>query len=116
MHKTKLALVGAGTIGQRHLQAISQVEEAELTAIVDNQAQAESISKEMNVPFFNTTEEMLHALKPEGVIVCNTSEYCNEVLVQSARAGKSILCETPNYSHVQARKIWTICQAYDVLL
>ena len=41
MHKTKLALVGAGTIGQRHLQAISQVEEAELTAIVDNQDQAE---------------------------------------------------------------------------
>ena len=26
------------------------------------------------------------------------------------------MCETPNYSHVQARKIWTICQAYDVLL
>ena len=74
MHKTKLALIGAGSIGQRHIQAISQVEEAELTAIVDNQAEAESISKEMNVPFFNATEEMLKVLKPEGVIVCTPTE------------------------------------------
>ena len=64
MHKTKLALVGAGTIGQRHLKAMSQVEEAELTAIVDNQPQAESIAVEMNVPFFHTTEEMLRTQIP----------------------------------------------------
>ena len=104
MHKTKLALVGAGTIGQRHLQAISQVEEAELTAIVDNQAQAESISKEMNVPFFNTTEEMLHALKPEGVIVCTPTEIHLEPVLSSLNAGAHVLVEkpiTPNMEEAQ---------------
>ena len=35
LDKTKLGLIGAGTIGKRHLQAISEVTEAELVAIVD---------------------------------------------------------------------------------
>ncbi|MDP7025883.1 MAG: Gfo/Idh/MocA family oxidoreductase [Candidatus Marinimicrobia bacterium] len=95
MHKTKLALVGAGTIGKRHLEAISQVEEAELMAIVDNQDQAESICKEMKVPFFNTTEEMLQTLKPEGVIVCTPTEIHLEPVLSSLNAGAHVLVEKP---------------------
>ena len=51
----------------------------------------------------------------DGVIVFGTGEYCHEVLINCARAGKSILC-APILSHSQARKIWAICQAYNVLL
>ena len=95
MHKTKLALVGAGTIGQRHLKAMSQVEEAELTAIVDNQPQAESIAVEMNVPFFHTTEEMLRIQQPEGVIVCTPTEIHLEPVLSSLKAGAHVLVEKP---------------------
>ena len=95
MHKTKLALIGAGTIGQRHLNAISQVEEAELTAIVDNQVQAESIAEEMNVPFFHTTEEMLRVQRPEGVIVCTPTEIHLEPVLSSLNAGAHVLVEKP---------------------
>ena len=92
-HKTNLALVGAGTIGQRHLKAMSQVEEAELTAIVDNQSQAESIAVEMNVPFFHTTEEMLRTQLPEGVIVCTPTEIHLEPVLSSLNAGAHVLVE-----------------------
>ena len=95
MNKTKLALVGAGTIGQRHLKAMSQVEEAELTAIVDNQPQAESIAVEMNVPFFHTTEEMLRIQQPEGVIVCTPTEIHLEPVLSSLNAGAHVLVEKP---------------------
>ena len=35
MDKTRLALIGVGMIGKRHLKAMRDVEEAELAALVD---------------------------------------------------------------------------------
>ena len=106
MHKTKLALIGAGTIGQRHLNAMSQVEEAELTAIVDNQPQVESMAVEMNVPFFHTTEEMLRVQQPEGVIVCTPTEIHLEPVLSSLNAGAHVLVEKPITSTMEeAQKI-----------
>ncbi|GIR60851.1 MAG: hypothetical protein CM15mP66_02990 [Pseudomonadota bacterium] len=36
MDKTRLALIGVGMIGKRHLKAMRDVEEAELAALVDH--------------------------------------------------------------------------------
>ena len=58
MDRAKLALIGAGNIGKRHFKAMSQVEEAELTAIVDTQPEAKAIAEENQVSFFVSTEEM----------------------------------------------------------
>ena len=44
MDKVRLALIGAGVIGQRHLKSISVVERAELVAIVDTNPAVEQMA------------------------------------------------------------------------
>ncbi len=68
-HQTKLGLIGAGTIGKRHLQAISEVADAELVAIVDTDPLAEGIENKANARFFLSTRQMLEEMQPHGVIV-----------------------------------------------
>ena len=74
MAKTRLALVGAGVIGRRHLKAIAEVAEAELVAISDTNAETESLARDSEVPFFSSTEDMLSTQRPNGVFVCTPTE------------------------------------------
>ena len=64
-HKTKLGLIGAGTIGKRHLQAISEVTQAELVAIVDTDPLAQSIAIKINASFFSSTSQMPYFGRPK---------------------------------------------------
>ncbi len=94
-YKTKLGLVGAGTIGKRHLQAISEVSEAAVVAIVDTDPLAESIAIERNVGFFASVGQMLKDKQPEGVIVCTPTEDHLQPVLSSLEANAHVLVEKP---------------------
>jgi len=100
MHKTKIALIGAGTIGKRHLKAISETTEAELIAIVDTELMLEKLALERNVPFFQSTKEMLKKNKPDGVIVCTPTEIRLEPVITSLKAKTHVLIEKPIASNM----------------
>jgi len=105
-NKTKIALIGAGTIGKRHLEAISKTKEAELIAVVDPELNLEYIALERNVPFFQSTEEMLSKNEPDGVIVCTPTEVRLEPVIASLKAQAHVLIEKPIASDiVQAMEI-----------
>ena len=74
MTAVKLAIVGMGMIGKRHLQAMRTIKEAELIAIVDPAEQAKAIALNEGVRWFAKIEEMLPEMVPEGVIVCTPTE------------------------------------------
>lgn len=59
----KLAVVGAGLVGQRHIAAIERVEGVELAAVV------EPGPTEQSVPVFQNLPEMFDALSVDGVIL-----------------------------------------------
>jgi len=94
-HRTKLGLIGAGAIGKRHLQAISDVGEAEVAAIVDTDPLAESIAAEANARFFLSTRKMLKSIQPDGVIVCTPTEVHLEPVLTSLEHGTHVLVEKP---------------------
>ena len=75
MDKTRLALIGVGMIGKRHLKAMRDVEEAELAALVDTVPGVSGLAREWSVPFFETTDSMLKEIEPDGVIVCTCLLY-----------------------------------------
>ena len=59
----KLAVVGAGLVGQRHIAAISQVPGVDLVAVV------EPGPTEQSVPVFASMEDMFDAVTVDGVIL-----------------------------------------------
>jgi len=94
-HKTKLGLIGAGTIGKRHLQAISEVTQAELVAIVDTDPLAQSIATKTNASFFSSASQMLREIQPDGVIVCTPTEVHLEPVLSSLEYNAHVLVEKP---------------------
>jgi predicted dehydrogenase len=55
MNKTRLALIGAGMIGKRHLKAMREVDETELVAIVDTKTFIQQFAQQWSVPFFSSS-------------------------------------------------------------
>ena len=94
-HKTKLGLIGAGTIGKRHLQAISKVPGAELVTIVDTDPLAERIANTVNARFFSSSRQMLKEMQPHGVIVCTPTEDHLKPVLASIEHNTHVLVEKP---------------------
>jgi predicted dehydrogenase len=65
----RLAVLGAGLIGKRHVQLIKSAPEAELVAIVDPSSEAKLMASEMNVSWFPSLAALARGEKPEGIIV-----------------------------------------------
>ena len=106
MDKIRLALIGVGMIGKRHLKAMRDVAEAELAALVDTVPGVSGLAREWSVPFFETTDSMLKDIAPDGVIVCTPTEVHLEPVLQSLDAGAHVLVEKPiTASLEEARQI-----------
>ena len=95
MAKTRLALVGAGVIGRRHIKAIGEVAEAELVAIADTNAETASLARDNEVPFFSSTEDMLSTQRPNGVFVCTPTEAHMQPVLSALKSKAHVLVEKP---------------------
>lgn len=93
--KAKIALVGSGVIGQRHLQAIKQSGAVVLAGIADTDPAAESIARELDVPWFGDSSAMLAQTAPDGVIVATPTEHHLEPTLAALDAGCHVLVEKP---------------------
>ena len=70
----RLAVLGAGLIGKRHIQHIRAEPKAELLAIVDPAPEAKSMALEMNVRWFPSFAALANGEKPEGIIVATPNQ------------------------------------------
>ncbi len=95
MSKIRLALIGAGVIGKRHLAAMADADEVELVGIADPFPTARAVSGEFGVPHFNDATTLLEETRPEGVIVATPTEHHFEPTMQSLGSGAHVLVEKP---------------------
>jgi predicted dehydrogenase len=65
----RIAVAGAGLIGQAHIKRILQTERCELVGVADPFAQSHS-----GVAHFDSLEVLLQAVKPDGVIVATPND------------------------------------------
>ena len=94
--KTTVAIIGTGLIGPRHAKSVVACDDAELLCLVDPAAQAEAVANSLQVPLFNSIEEMLLArTKPDGAIVCTPNSTHAPVAKQLLAAGIHVLVEKP---------------------
>ena len=93
----KSAVVGIGTIGPVHLDALTRLGE-EIAALCDirpERAVAAAERFHLSCPIFTDYEEMLDQVRPDIVHIC-TPHFCHaDMIVAALTRGISVLCEKP---------------------
>lgn len=92
--RVKLAVVGAGLIGKRHIQHVLAEPSAQLSAVVDPMPAGETIAREAGVKWFPSFADMIAADRPDGIIVAtpnpahvqNGLEAVEPALLHSSRS------------------------------
>lgn len=95
MNRVKLALIGVGVVGKRHLAALQHLDIIELVAIVDPAESARQIAKEQAVAYFSNVEHMLESCRPDGVVVATPTEHHLHPTISALSAGVDVLIEKP---------------------
>ena len=95
MKKVRMAIVGAGVIGKRHLAAINNSDSTQLVAIVDPYPASEQLASEAGVAHYPDVQAMLESVKPDGVIVATPTEHHLSPALASLDAGVAVLVEKP---------------------
>lgn len=95
MSRIRLAVIGAGAIGRKHIDVINQTPQAELVALADPSTQAESLAKDLGVAWYADINEMLDNEKPQGVINATPNTLHVPCAIACVERGIPVLVEKP---------------------
>lgn len=101
MDKTRLALIGVGVIGRRHLVAMEQVPEVELVGIADPNPASQDVARQQGVPFFADAYSLMETCRPDGVIVATPTEHHFKPTLAALDMGAHVLVEKPIMATLQ---------------
>jgi predicted dehydrogenase len=95
LSKLKIAVIGAGLIGRKHIALIQQSNECNLEAVVDPDEATESLATEFGVPRYNDLEALLAKQAIDGVILATPNHMHYSQAMSCICAGVAILIEKP---------------------
>lgn len=93
----KIALIGAGAFGARHIDALSVIDGAEVLLIVDpSHDKAVALAKKYHVPHVSTDlGDALERPDVDAVILCTPTQVHAAQAIQCMKAGKHVQVEIP---------------------
>jgi predicted dehydrogenase len=91
----RIAVAGAGLIGQRHIEEIAASDSADVAAIVDPAPAAAEVAARYGVPLYGTLAELFDTDKPDGVILATPNQLHVDGGLQCVAAGVPVLVEKP---------------------
>ncbi|WP_347312138.1 Gfo/Idh/MocA family protein [Defluviimonas sp. SAOS-178_SWC] len=91
----RIALVGAGLIGQRHAEAIAAVPGVVLSAVADPAEAGREVAAAQGARHFPTLGEMIAADRPDGVILATPNRHHVDGALDCIAAGLPVLVEKP---------------------
>lgn len=97
MKKIKFAIIGCGSIGQRHIAVLDAEENAEIVAICDiDERKCQKISETYRqIPYYADYETMLNSVDADVVNICTPHGLHAPMCIAAAKAKKHILVEKP---------------------
>jgi predicted dehydrogenase len=112
MTKIRIAVAGAGLIGQAHIKILANSPSCMLTAIVDPSPAAVDIAAKEGVPLYKTIVELLSMNRPDGLILATPNQLHVSQALQCMEAKLPILLEKPIATTVaEGEKIVTMVAA-----
>jgi predicted dehydrogenase len=91
----RIAVVGAGRIGYQHIVRIQDEPQATLTAVVDPRPESQELARRLKARWFPDLGSMLHADRPDGVIVATPNPLHVANGLTCVAAGVAMLIEKP---------------------
>ena len=97
MSKIRVALVGTGAFGIKHLDALKNIADAEVTCVVSRELEnVKEVAEKYNVPHYTTDfDEMLAMDDVDAVILCTPTQMHAEQTLQCLKAGRHVQVEIP---------------------
>jgi len=96
MKKLGVAVIGAGFWGRNHARVFTELEETELLAVCDiNAERAKAVAKQFGVKAYTSTAKMLKIKDLDAVSVCTWSTSLAKEALKALKAGKHVLVEKP---------------------
>ena len=106
MQNVKVGLVGAGTIGLRHIQAIDALEDISLVAIADPSLTVEGLVAKRPIPLYKEAQNMFEAGGLDAVIVAAPTNHHYEIVMNALNHHLNVLVEKPITATIdEARKV-----------
>lgn len=95
MGKTRIAVAGAGYIGQAHMAVAQNSPRCTLSAIVDPSPAAVEVAALAGVPLYASIEELLAKDRPDGLVLATPNQLHVPQALQCIAARLPILLEKP---------------------
>ena len=95
MHKTRIAVAGAGYIGQAHMGAAQASPTCTLSAIVDPSPAAVDVAVRAGVPLYRSLDALIAHDKPDGIVLATPNQLHVEHALQCIEADVPQLLEKP---------------------
>src|SRR3954452_8906408 len=91
----RIAVAGAGLIGQAHIKRVLEEPQAELAAIIDPSPKAKEQAAALGVSYHADLEEGLQSAKPDGVVIATPNQLHVPNGLTAVAAGVPMLLEKP---------------------
>ncbi len=107
MKKLGVAVIGTGFWGKNHARVYKELEETELLAVCDiNAERAKTVAKQFGAKPYTNSGRMLKRKDIEAVSICSWSTSLAKEALKALKTGKHVLVEKPMASNVkQAEKL-----------
>jgi len=114
----KVAVIGLGKMGQRHLENWSQLDDIQIAGLVgSDQKILTSLSSKYNTQGFSRLEDLFAGVEVDVVDICLPTFLHYQFVREAALANKHVICEKPIGRTVsEAQAIIDICQKQNVQL
>jgi predicted dehydrogenase len=91
----RIAVAGAGLIGQRHIEEIEASGAAQLAAIVDPFPAAQEVADKFGVALYGSLAELFEADEPDGIILATPNQLHVDGGLECVAAGVPVIVEKP---------------------
>lgn len=96
MKRIGVAVIGAGFWGKNHARVFKELDETELIAVCDIDAEkAKNLAKQFSVETYTSVGKMLGRADIEAVTICTWSTSLAKEALKALKAGKHVLVEKP---------------------
>lgn len=95
MSRLKIAVIGAGLIGKKHIELVACNSDCELAAICDENSTVREIARQYNTRFYPNIEHLLAEQNLDGAIIAAPTTLHASLAITCAERGVHLLIEKP---------------------